>query len=103
MSDTATTLYQLGVIGAGLLPQLAPAAQMAVIVAHRRLGGLPIPLAPSRLAEITQWAQGWLTAEAEAGRDVTAADVEAASAALATHLGGSDASPPGLPGGRQPS
>lgn len=91
---TTTTVYPIGIIGARLLTQLSHPAQTAALVAHHRLGGLPIPLAPSRLAEIDAWADAWLATECEAGRDVTAAEIRAAASALQAALGGDDAGPP---------
>lgn len=53
-------------------------AVLAVTLRAWREGGLPAPLAPSRIAQVAAEAQAWLDAEVEAGRDFTGADIAAA-------------------------
>lgn len=78
-------LYRPGVVGLTLLADAAerqPLAYAALVLRCHREGGLPRPLAPSTLADLLSDCEAWLTAEAEAGRDATHADLRAAQEAL---------------------
>jgi hypothetical protein len=90
----AIQLYRPGVVGLTLLADAAerqPLAYAALVLRCHREGGLPRPLAPSTLADLLSDCESWLSAEAEAGRDATHADLRAAQEALtATTIKASD-------------
>ncbi len=78
--------YWPGVVGLQLLADGAgkdPLDAVALVVWCVREGGLPRPLAPSTRDSLIEEAKAYLEREAEAGRDPTSVEVEAAWRALA--------------------
>jgi hypothetical protein len=72
---------RVGLVGLDLLQSLSdsdPMAFCAISVAVARGADLPCPIAPSRVAELSEWARGYAESLAEDGVDITAADVRAA-------------------------
>jgi len=82
----STALYRPGLLGLGLLHDALDGdrrtSALAVIVRIHREGGLPQPVTPARIAEVLDAADGWLLEQAELGADPSAAELQAAVAAL---------------------
>lgn len=79
-------LYRPGLLGLGLLHDALDGdrrtSALAVIVRIHREGGLPQPVIPTRIAGILDDADQWLLDQAELGADPSAAELQAAVAAL---------------------